>query len=93
MTAPDWTDGEVVEPPKLTTAQVYRLMRMTEVLRDVNNIAQVYEIKLACLDARFNDARGYWSDFSEDEQTALWVAPLYGGVFTTDERKALRPDG
>ena len=64
---------------------------MTEVLRDTKNLDQVLQIK----DSVVTD-NGYavelWSEFSEDEQRALWVAPLYGGIFTTDERKALRPE-
>ena len=31
-----------------------------------------------------------WNDLSVEDQEALWVAPKFGGVFTTIERKYLQ---
>ena len=51
----------------------------------------MYEIKLAIWRDEDEQAIYLWSDFTEDEQVALWIAPTYGGIFTTEERKRLRP--
>jgi hypothetical protein len=85
-------DGNIInESHKLNNTQVVRLLAMTELLRDRANLNQVWEIKMAIIEDRDDDARALWSDFTEDEQTTLWVAPMYGGIFTTEERKRLRP--
>jgi len=85
-------DGDIVnESYKLTDAQIVRLLAMTECLRDTINMQQVAEIKQAIKEGDDLSAIAFWSEFTEEEQTALWVAPKYGGIFTTDERKALRP--
>jgi hypothetical protein len=65
---------------------------MTECMRDSRiNIAQIYDIKMAIIDGDYDCAIEMWSEFDEIEQTALWIAPTYGGIFTTEERKRLRP--
>ena len=87
----NWSGDIVNDSHNLNNTQVIRLLAMTEVLRDLNNISQVCEIKLAFSDDCDDDAQALWSDFSEEEQTTLWVAPTYGGIFTTEERKRLRP--
>jgi hypothetical protein len=86
-----WSGDVVNDSHNLTNTQVIRLMKMTELLRWIPNISQVYEIKLAFFDEREDDAKALWSDFSEEEQVILWVAPTFGGIFTTEERKRLRP--
>ena len=89
--APAWVDQPVInEKLKLSEGQVEAVLKMMEVLREPDNLLQLHEIKLAVLDARYEEARCYWDEFSEDEQHALWVAPSYGGVFTTHERKVLQ---
>ena len=88
--APAWVDGEVVEGQLLTNAQVERLFKMMDVLREWENYQQVSEIKLAILDARYEDARALYSEFTESEQEALWVAPTKCGIFTTHERAVLK---
>ena len=93
MLQSDWSGEVVNHSHNLSAEQVVRLLAMTEVLRDTKNLDTVLQIKDLIEADDYMAAQGYWSDFSEDEQRALWVAPLYGGVFTTDERKALRPDG
>ncbi len=91
MLAEDWS-GEVTNVSyKLTNSQVVRLLGMIEVLRIAENLEQISEIKLSLSTDHIDDARGMWSDFTDAERKALWVAPLYGGIFTTEERKQLKP--
>lgn len=89
----DW-NSDVLEPVNdanpLNAAQVRRLMAMTVVLQDRVNLSQVAEIKQSILDDDHDSARALFDDFTEAEQTALWVAPSYGGVFTTLERKVIK---
>jgi hypothetical protein len=87
----EWGGDVVNESHKLTDAQVNRLLKMTECLRDLMNFEQVYQIKRHFYLNEDDDALGLWSDFTEDEQVALWIAPTYGGIFTTEERKRLKP--
>ena len=44
------------------------------------------QLKLGEIDA----AKEAYSELSEDEQKAIWVAPSKGGIFTTEERKLLK---
>jgi hypothetical protein len=87
----EWGGDIVNESHKLSDAQVNRLLKMTECLREDNNLGQVYEIKRAIWMDEDGQAIEMWSEFTEDEQVALWIAPTYGGIFTTEERKRLRP--
>ena len=36
------------------------------------------------------EAEECWAEMTEAEQTALWVAPKFGGIFTTEERKIIK---
>lgn len=100
MTAPDWINNEVSDGyVRLTDPQVDRLMRMVEVLRDPINLKQVAEIKeninVESGDVVFCNncheyARSLFSEFTDDEQQKLWIAPTKGGIFTTYERKILQ---
>jgi hypothetical protein len=87
----EWGSDVVNESHKLTDAQVNRLLKMTKCLRDLMNFEQVYQIKRHFYLNEDDDALGLWSEFTEDEQIALWIAPTYGGIFTTEERKRLKP--
>ena len=86
-------DGEVKthepEEKRLTIDQERRLMKHTEELRTTETMEQVVLIKKAIAEGQIDDAKAYWSDFSQTEQMNLWIAPSKGGVFTTAERKAL----
>jgi hypothetical protein len=86
-----WSGDVVNDSHNLTNTQIIRLMRMTEVLRNRANISQMSEIKYALAVLELDDARALWCEFTEEEQIALWVAPTFGGIFTTEERKRLRP--
>ena len=37
------------------------------------------------------DACSLWETLDQQEQLTLWIAPTHGGLFTTDERKRLKP--
>jgi hypothetical protein len=87
----EWSGEVVNESHNLSNAQVCRLLKMTECLRNPVNAAQVAMIKSALSEDQVEDALAYWSEFRDHEQVALWIAPTYGGIFTTEERKQLRP--
>lgn len=94
----DWMDGEVDIPEQtLTNGQVFALIRMTEALRRPEVAYAVGAIKcdLNCYikhgtKTALDIPSECWNELSEDEQTALWVAPSYGGIFTTEERKIIK---
>jgi len=74
----------------LTEGQYDKLLRMTAALRgDPILLDYISQIKQAFTDNRDEDALALWHELDEREKTALWVAPKYGGIFTTDERKRL----
>ena len=89
----DW-DGEVENDSyKLTDAQVVKLFTMCCHLRDnPADFIQLGEIKQALVDHKDEDALALWSDFTDEEKEILWVAPTYGGLFTTADRKRLKPE-
>ena len=88
----DW-DGEVENVGhKLTPQQVVRLFNMCCHLRDHPvDFIQMAEIKDALANGRDEDALALWDEFTEEEKMVLWIAPTYGGLFTVDERKRLKP--
>ena len=94
MTAPDWVDKavtEVDEPSPLNNAQIGRLLRMTEALRDDSALmAQCAMIKQEVEAGEYEQAQALYDELDAAEQMATWVAPKYGGIFTTFERKVLK---
>ncbi len=86
----DWVNQALEETGehKLTPGQVSKLIRHNEVLRD--NLESVTAIKEAINSEDSTYARQLWQELSEDEQIALYVAPTYGGIFTTSERKVIK---
>lgn len=90
-TVSEW-DGDVVhEIKRLDAKQEARLMRLTAALRDDPFLmAQVADLKIALKNGVESEAAENWWGLEEWEQSALWVAPLYGGIFTTEERKQIR---
>jgi hypothetical protein len=88
----DW-DGDIKNVSHiLTEGQIVKLVAMTDALRDdLDLLDQVVSIKRSVSEEDYEYALGLWEDLDEVEQTALWVAPRYGGIFTTEERKRLRP--
>ena len=75
---------------KLTDKQVVRVLAMTKALREIPYLSDyVHQIKGLVAQDKIEDAKALWDDLSDEEKTALWVAPKFGGVFTTAERAAL----
>lgn len=76
----------------LTEGQHNGLLRLNHALRsDLVLLQCVVEIKIAFSGGDDMYARALWGDLTPEEEEALWIAPKYGGIFTTDERKRLRP--
>jgi len=70
-----------------------RLKAMTNYLcANPDILAMVAEIKMALNRGDDWDALGLWEQLTDDERITLWVAPTYGGLFTTSERKRLKPE-
>jgi hypothetical protein len=87
-----WSGDVVNDSHNLTNTQVIRLMKMTKLLRsDMSNLLQLFAIKEAIACEDYDHAHSLWSEFTEEEWVILWVAPKFGGIFTTEERKRLRP--
>jgi len=87
----DWMDGDVDIPEAtLTGGQIFALLRMTEMLRDYVILQSVFSMKESIISGDYEYAGHVWSELAEDEQTALWVAPKFGGIFTTEERKIIK---
>ena len=84
----DW-NGDVEEIPEITldNAAVARLLKHNKCLRDC--LASVEHIKTCISCKRFDEGREAWAELEEDEQTALYIAPSKGGIFTTEERKII----
>lgn len=87
----DWMDDEVdIREQTLTNGQVFALLRMTTLLRDPIIFQSVFSMKESFGDGDYEYAGHVWSELSQEEQTALWVAPKFGGIFTTEERKIIK---
>lgn len=86
--------SQPVEAPTtelLNKAQTHRLLSMVEALRnDPVLLKQVCELKEAITNEDLEYAAECWNGLEEWEQTAIWVAPKYGGIFTTEERRVVR---
>ena len=86
-------DEEVKEPekPVLMNSQIRRLLDLTRVMReDITTLETVLEIKKAILADDCMLAKQLHDELPMNEQRALWVAPKFGGIFTTDERDIVR---
>jgi len=94
VSAPDWVDSavrEVADAPPLNDAQVWRLIRLTEVLRgDPALLEQIAHIKRHIEREEYEDAQCLYDELTAEEKVATWVAPKFGGIFTTFERKVLK---
>lgn len=62
--------------------------KQAEVIR--NNWDSISFIKEQLKLGEIEAAKEAYSELSEDEQKAIWVAPSKGGIFTTEERKLLK---
>jgi hypothetical protein len=92
MADDDWMDKPLA-PSKdpLSRGQMTRLMAMTDLLSsDVLVLQTVMQIKLSFLKGDAGAISQLWVELEEEEQQALWVAPSFGGIFTTAERTAIK---
>jgi deoxycytidylate deaminase len=62
--------------------------KQAQVIRD--NWLSIVAIKQAISEGEIEYAKECYGELSEDEQKAIWVAPSKGGIFTTEERKAIK---
>ena len=85
----EWSD-EVEEIPKISldNAAVARLLKHNESLND--NLLSVIYIKDCISMKSFEEAQDAWIELGEEHQTALYIAPSKGGIFTTEERKIIK---
>lgn len=54
------------------------------------NFEAIAEVKDQLADGNVDAAREVLNDLGNDIKMALWVAPTKGGIFTTEEREALK---
>ena len=89
----EWADGDVEDignTNKLNIKQEGYLLDMMEALRRTDVLSAEAAMKGYIESNDMWDAKCEWEDLTQDEQNALWVAPSYGGVFTTEERKVIK---
>ncbi len=61
---------------------------MGKAIRD--NWDSIVAIKQSLSEGEISYAKEALAELTEEDQTAIWVAPKNGGIFTTVERKALK---
>lgn len=66
------------------------LLRHNDAVRE--NLQVIMCIKQALAENGFEEVAMYLDGMKEEVRNALWVAPTKGGIFTTEERKAIRSD-
>jgi hypothetical protein len=88
----DWMDRPVDEvKTPLNPSQMARLLAQSELMRDNSYILlTAFTIKEALENGNPHDAAEAWNELEEEQQQILWMAPTYGGLFTTEERKQIR---
>jgi hypothetical protein len=69
-----------------------RVMQQNDFLRDANFLAAVADIKQCLNSDDLETAAGYWNAMTEDQKSAIWLAPTKGGIFTSEERKKISSD-
>lgn len=62
-----------------------RVLRQNELLRDVNMLKVVADIKESLAEDDYETVVGYMTAMPEETKTALWLAPTRGGIFSTKE--------
>lgn len=65
-----------------------RLLEHNEVLR--SKLYEVQAVKDFLATGEYAEAVEIVYGWTEREQQALWIAPTYGGIFTTEERKIMK---
>jgi recombination protein RecT len=89
MSNNDWS-GEVEEVPELaiTNEEITRLLAHNNCMRD--EWLSIWAIKYSLIHNRLDEAKEAWGELTEEEQTAIWIAPSKGGIFTTKERSIIK---
>ena len=77
------------DKPSLDEQRYYRLLKHNAALRDVITLETVAAIKRALDNDDECHAEQLWRELEHDTTMALFVAPMYGGIFTTKERAFL----
>ena len=72
----------------LSESQQRRLLRHMAAVRD--NWDSVVWIKQGLRDGDLGMASEAWGELDNQTKIALWVAPKFGGVWTTREREMMR---
>lgn len=67
-----------------------KLLRHNEVVRE--NILTILEMKQCLGNDDLHGAYELRAELSDEEVTALWVAPSKGGIFSTKEREQMKSD-
>ena len=55
-----------------------------------NEFDAICEIKSGCANDDFDQVKSAWGDINRESQSLLWLAPTKGGIFTTEERNAIK---
>lgn len=90
----DWSGTVEVEKSLLDASQFARLLAQSKLLREEPWVlTTVSNIKDAIYIGDNMGKEEAWAELEVEQQQALWLAPKYGGLFTTEERKQLRLKG
>ena len=65
-----------------------RLIAAMDIVKDLWPV--ITSIKEFIENEKIDEAQRMWAMFTQDDQMTLWIAPTKGGVFTVEERKALK---
>ena len=80
--------SEAIRPVILSDAQQARLLKHMAAVRE--HWESVHWIKRGLRDQDMAMAAEAWVELDGEVQRALWIAPSYGGVWTTRERESMK---
>jgi hypothetical protein len=90
----DWSGEVAVEKPLLNESQFSRLLAQAALLREEPWIFNTFSVMK---DGMAEDDPGAvmeaWCELNEEQQGIIWLAPTYGGLWTTEERKYIQTMG
>lgn len=89
----DWMDKPVAQPekPPLDARQIARLLKMMAAFQtDLQLFGQVALIRACINEGDREFALQMWDELSAEEQETVWIAPKFGGIFTTEERRIIK---
>ena len=85
----EWGGDVESTEPLLSVGQQGRVLKQNEAMRN-GLIQSVCQIKVAIDQGDMVYAAQCWQELTEDEQTAIYIAPKFGGIFTTEERSVIK---